>query len=83
MFKKSLAMFVVLAALPAPVLAGSYGTQAKAAQARGQTAVFNVLGTAPGANAVRKSARQKCLDMMLPQDGVDCLKKLKAKKKKK
>ena len=29
----------------------------------------------------KKSPRQKCLDMMLPQDGVDCLKKLKAKKK--
>lgn len=32
--------------------------------------------------ATRKSERQKCLDLLLPQDGVDCLKKLKAKKKK-
>lgn len=30
--------------------------------------------------ARKKSDRQKCLDMMLPQDGVDCMKKLKAKK---
>lgn len=30
----------------------------------------------------KKSDRQKCLDMMLPQDGADCLKKLKAKTKK-
>ncbi|MEM9359465.1 MAG: hypothetical protein AAGB04_25045 [Pseudomonadota bacterium] len=28
----------------------------------------------------KKSDRQKCLDMMLPQDGADCMKKLKAKK---
>ena len=27
----------------------------------------------------KKSERQKCLDMMLPQDGADCMKKLKAK----
>lgn len=33
-----------------------------------------------GPSVYKKSARQKCLDMMLPQDGADCMKKLKAKK---
>ena len=71
MFKTSLAWIVVAAVLPVPAMAGSPVAAGDAYQA------------ASRATVLKKSKRQKCLDMMLPQDGVDCLKKLKAKKKRK
>ena len=45
-----------------------------------QTRSLRKFKRAPTRRTFKKSARQKCLDMMLPQDGADCMKKLKAKK---
>jgi hypothetical protein len=76
MYKKIFALLVLVIALPAPVLAG---TQIN--KNTNEPRFFEKFQTNSSANSARKSKRQKCLDMMLPQDGVDCLKKLKAKKK--
>ena len=61
--------------IPAPVLAGSGANNALTNGER----TNGTLKIVTGSNATKKSDRQKCLDMLLPQDGVDCLKKLKAK----
>jgi len=77
MYKKYLALFVISMALPAPALAGSNINDTL------KTNAFSLetLQAASPSNSASKSKRQKCLDMMLPQDGVKCLKKLKAKNK--
>lgn len=75
MYKKLFALMVLVMALPAPVLAG-----AKVKMQTNDIHSVEKFETGSRANQARKSKRQKCLDMMLPQDGVDCLKKLKAKK---
>jgi len=76
MNKNLVGLLVLAIALPAPALAG---TQIN----KHGNHLFSMekLKTVSSTNSARKSKRQKCLDMMLPQDGVDCLKKLKAKKK--
>ncbi len=77
MYKKSVAMLVILMALPAPALAASntFNAVTNGERANGTLKIVT------GSNSAKKSDRQKCLDMLLPQDGVDCLKKLKAKNK--
>ena len=75
MYKKFFALMVLVIALPAPVLAG-----AKMKSQSNNLHSIEKFETSSRANTARKSKRQKCLDMMLPQDGADCLKKLKAKK---
>lgn len=76
MNKNFVVLLVLAIALPVPALAGTqinkHGNQLHSVEK---------LKTVSSMNSARKSKRQKCLDMMLPQDGVDCLKKLKAKKK--
>lgn len=75
MYKNFIALLVLVMVLPVPALAG---TQLK--KHSNQLHSVEKLKTVSSTNSARKSKRQKCLDMMLPQDGVDCLKKLKAKK---
>ncbi len=77
MYRKPFAMFLILMTFTAPVLAGSNVNNAITTNGRS----FETLKIVSGSNATRKSDRQKCLDMLLPQDGADCLKKLKAKNK--
>ncbi len=88
--RKSLLVLAALVALPTSVTAGPSSVPVGASW-QGATATAKVLPVAGRrtfkrarrSSALKKSARQKCLDMMLPQDGADCMKKLKAKKKKK
>ncbi|MBO6548484.1 MAG: hypothetical protein JJ964_02550 [Rhizobiales bacterium] len=75
MYKKLFALLVLGLALPASALAGS-----KINKHSSGLHSIEKFETASRANSARKSKRQKCLDMMLPQDGADCLKKLKKKK---
>ena len=87
MFKNLIAVAALLT-IPTSVMAGFSGNQAgNSFQSRSDITITKqlprgkVFKRARGSGAVRKSERQKCLDKLLPQDGVDCLKKLKAKQK--
>jgi len=87
MFKKLVAV-AILVAIPTSAMAGSSGGIAGTSlhmvggtKATTQAKTLKGFKSAHGSGAERKSERQKCLDKLLPQDGVDCLKKLKAKKK--
>ncbi len=75
MYKKFFALMILVIALPTPVLAG-----AKMKSQSNNLHSVEKIETVSRANTARKSKRQKCLDMMLPQDGADCLKKLKKNK---
>ena len=64
MFSKKSLAILVLAAFPTVAMAGP-----------------TTIGIKPAKPVqAEKSEEQKCRDLLLPQDGVDCLKKLKAKK---
>lgn len=76
MYKKFFALMVLVIALPVPVLAG-----AKIKSQSNNLHSVEKFETVSRSHSARKSKRQKCLDMMLPQDGADCLNKLKAKGK--
>lgn len=75
MYKKLFALMVLVLTLPAPALAG-----AKIKSQSNNLHSVEKFETVSRSHSARKSKRQKCLDMMLPQDGADCLKKLKTKK---
>ena len=87
--QRTLLVLAALVALPTSTMAGLGGVPV-GASFQATSAATNVLPTAGRrsfksvrrSGARKKSPRQKCLDMMLPQDGADCMKKLKAKKKK-
>lgn len=86
---RSLFASVVLLSLPTTAMAGFSGIPADASFLKPTGASMVTLASGSlgfqsvqHSGTLKKSERQKCLDMMLPQDGADCLKKLEAKKKK-